>query len=547
MPKIGQAMAEGTVLQWHRRDGDRVTTGEILVTIETDKATYDLEAPASGTLHIYINEGQAVAVGTVIGEIGESQRRTITAAPVASPAGGPAAMKTPTPRKVLASPKAKRLAAERGIDLSTITPSSADGIISVSDVENALAAGKPGLQSETAAGASRVVRERRQLTGIRKTSARRLYEAWRTIPHIVQMVDVDASALLATRARLQAEIPSLTLNDIILQAAAHVMAEHADLNGTVQEETLVLYEDVAIGFAVDTPRGLVVPVMRRADTLSLAAIAAESQRLIEAARSGRLGPNDIGGASLTVSNLGMFGIRAGTPVINLGESVLVFVGAIEDRPVVVAGQIVIRPTLTLSIAYDHRVADGVAAARFTRSLKEALERQGSEVRDQKSELDNARDGHRSSSVPTSDPRSLTPSSRREVWTLSQGNDFTVQVRSLGHAWVLDEPVSDGGTDAGPDPVSAFLGALLACLTIAFQAAARRRKVTIERIEGRVHATPEGHVKSLGVALAVWSPDPEETVRGLLERAKRSCYVSSLLKSDLDYTIELSVHPTQTRT
>jgi len=370
MPKIGQAMAEGTVLQWHYQDGERVEQGAVLVTIETDKATYDLEAPVSGTLHIYIGEGQEVAVGTVIGEIGEA---TYRANVPGIPAVPPAPMATATPTKsparqrVLASPKAKQLAAAHGIELATITPSSADGVISAEDVEKVIAAGKPATLTPQEMRTGRSVRERRKLTGIRKTSARRVQEAWQVIPHIVQMVDVDASVLLAARTALRAEAPSLTLNDLILHAAARVMAGLPELNGTIADDTLVLYEGVDIGFAADTPRGLVVPVIRRADTLSLAELAAESQRLIEAARSGHLGPENIGGASLTVSNLGMFGIRAGTPVINLGESILVFVGAVEDRPVVADGQIVIRPMLTLSIAYDHRVADGVAASQFTPS------------------------------------------------------------------------------------------------------------------------------------------------------------------------------------
>ena len=219
----------------------------------------------------------------------------------------------------------------------------------------------------------RAVRERRPLTGIRKTTARRTQEGWQTIPHIVQMVDVDATTLLATRAQLKAEIPSLTINDLLLLAAAQVMAEHPELNATVEGETLVLYDGVDVGFAADTPRGLVVPVVRHADKLSVKEFAAESVRLIEAARNGRLGYEDIGNASLTVSNLGMFGIRFGTPVINLGEPILVFVGAVEDRPVVDHGQVVIRPMMTLSIAYDHRVTDGVGAAAFTQGLKERLE------------------------------------------------------------------------------------------------------------------------------------------------------------------------------
>src|SRR5439155_4050665 len=166
MPKIGQAMAEGTVLQWYRQDGRRVEKGEVLVTIETDKATYDLEAPESGTLHIYVAEGQEVAVGTVIGEIGESQRRTNAPVATATPSAPAAvAMKAPTRKKVLASPKAKQLAAEHGIDLSMITPSTLDGVISASDVEKAIAAGKPAVPATGDTLAGRPVRARRKLTG----------------------------------------------------------------------------------------------------------------------------------------------------------------------------------------------------------------------------------------------------------------------------------------------------------------------------------------------------------------------------------------------
>ena len=537
MPKIGQAMAEGTVLQWYRQDGERVEKGEVLVTIETDKATYDLEAPESGTLHIYVAEGQEVAVGTMIGEIGESQHRARAPVATATPSVPAAATtKASTRKKVLASPKARQLAAEHGIELSTITPSATNGIISASDVEKAIAAGKPAAPAMGDILAGRPVRERRKLTGIRKTSARRVQEAWQTIPHIVQMVDVDATALLATRSRLKAAVPSLTLNDLILQAAARVMAELPELNGTVEEDTLVFYQGVDVGFAVDTPRGLIVPVIRRADNLSVEELAAESQRLIEAARSGRLGPENIGGASLTVSNLGMFGIRAGTPVINLGEPILVFVGAVEDRPVVAEGQIVVRPMLTLSIAYDHRVADGVAAAQFTRGLKESLE---SGVRSLESKVENTSTQH-----PT--PSTQKELGRRGVRVVSEGSGYAVQARSRSHAWVLDEPVTDGGTDAGPDPVSAFLGALLSCMTISFKAAARRRKVIIERMEGQIHATPQGHVKDIAITLEVWSPDPEENIRALLEPAKRGCFVSGVLKPDLDFKVDLSLHSTQTK-
>jgi pyruvate/2-oxoglutarate dehydrogenase complex dihydrolipoamide acyltransferase (E2) component/uncharacterized OsmC-like protein len=533
MPKIGQAMAEGTVLQWHYRDGDHVEQGAVLVTIETDKATYDLEAPASGPLHIYVGEGQEVAVGTVIGEIGEAARKPALPGTTSSPTTPTVAAKTPARKKILASPKARQLAGEHGIDLATIVPSSADGIISAGDVEKAIAnssqkpqplASEKTTDSVSLDTATRPIRERRKLTGIRKTSSRRVQEAWQIIPHIVQMVDVDATALLTARATLKTEVPSLTLNDLILHAAAQVMAELPELNGTVTDDTLVLYEGVDVGFAADTPRGLVVPVIRRADTLSLGELAAESQRLIEAARSGRLAPENIGNASLTVSNLGMFGIRAGTPVINLGEPVLVFVGAVEERPAVVDGAIVVRPMLTLSIAYDHRVADGVAASRFTRGLKERLE-----------------SGARSPASEVQTPTTLAELGKRELRATSAGAGYKVEVYSRGHAWILDEPASDGGTDAGPDPVSAFLGALLSCMTISLKAVARRRKVTIKRLEGHVQGTEQGHIKEIAMRLEVWSPDSAETVRALLEPAKRGCYVSGVLKPEIDFHIELTVH------
>ncbi|MCS6927301.1 MAG: 2-oxo acid dehydrogenase subunit E2 [Candidatus Binatia bacterium] len=546
MPKIGQAMAAGTVLQWHYRDGDSVAQGTILVTIETDKATYDLEAPASGTLHIYVAEGQEVAVGTVIAEIGEPSHphsRVPISTPPAAPLPGTGPPRTSRQQKILASPKAKQLAAQHGIELSTISPSSPDGIISADDVVRAIAAKTAGQPASPGGGITaprgRTLRERRQLTGLRKTAARRLQEAWQTIPHIVQMVDVDATRLLAARAALKHTVPSVTLNDLILHAAALVLAGLPELNATIEGDTLALYEGVDVGFAVDTPRGLVVPVIRRADTLSLAELVTESQRLIAAARASRLAAADIGGASLTVSNLGMFGIRCGTPVINLGEPILVFVGAVEDRPVAVAGKVEIRPMLTLSVAYDHRVADGVAASQFTRGLKDRLE-----------SLDLTGQQVESFSGAAVSPTHAQPHAtssqeegeQRTVRAVSEGNGYAVQLSSSRHAWVLDEPAAGGGTDVGPDPVTAFLGALLGCLTISFKAAARRRGIALERVSGHVRATPSGHVKRIALTLEAWSAEEEARVRTLLEPAHRACYVSGILRPDIALTVELRVHP-----
>ena len=527
MPKLGQAMTEGVVVRWHRKDGERVTVGELLVTVETDKATYDLEAAAGGTLHVVVQEGEEVPIHTVIAEIGDAPVQADTAS--APPAAGPVVQPRTAsrPGRILASPKAKRLAAERGIDLSTLTPSSADGVISATDVERAadstVAAQPPAAAAHIAP--RRTERERRPLTGIRKAAARRVQAAWQTIPHIVQMIEVDASALQAVRERLRADLSELTLNDLILCAAARVLAGLPDLNGTIENEELVLYDGVDIGFAVDSPRGLLVPVIRGADGLSITSLVRERQRLVEAARGGQLQSADMGQASLTVSNLGMFGIRAGTPVINLGEPILVFVGAVEERPVVHNGQIVARPMLTFSIAYDHRVADGVAASRLSQGLKEALEDPASSVESQKPGA----------------PQSQESLGKREVRSTSAGDRYAVQVRSHGHVWSLDEPASDGGEDTGPDPVTAFLGALLSCMTIAFKAAARRRKIAIERIAGHAKAPPKGQVKEIALTLAVCSAASEQDLQTLLERARRGCYVSGLLKPDIRLTVELVKH------
>ncbi len=538
MPKLGQAMTEGVVVRWHRKDGEIVTAGELLVTVETDKATYDLEATASGTLHVVVQEGEEVPIHTVIAEIGDApvQAGTISTPPAAEPVVQQRT--TSRPGRILASPKAKRLAAERGIDLSTLTPSSADGVISATDVERAAENAVADRQSAIAARVAprRTERERRALTGIRKAAARRVQAAWQTIPHIVQMIDVDASVLQAVRERLRADISELTLNDLVLYAAARVLAGLPDLNGTVENDDIVLYDGVDIGFAVDSPRGLLVPVIRGADSLSIISLVRERQRLVEAARAGQLQAADMGQASLTVSNLGMFGIRAGTPVINLGEPILVFVGAVEERPVVHSGQIIARPMLTLSLAYDHRLADGVAASRLSQGLKEALENLGSEsflaVPNPQS--------------PTPNPQSPPPTpqsalEKRQVRSVSAGDRYAVQVRSHAHVWSLDEPASDGGDDTGPDPVTAFLGALLSCMTIAFKAAARRRKIAIERIEGQAKASPKGQVKEIALTLAVWSAAAEQDLQILLERAKRGCYVSGLLKPDIRLTVELVSH------
>ena len=532
MPKVGQSMEEGTVVEWHAAEGDQVAQGQVIVTIETDKATYELESPAAGPLRILVPQGEEVPVETPLAAIGsvtvprEQRPAPKTAVAAAPERAGAGATRGPA----MASPRAKKLAAEHGIDLSAIVATSKDGVISAGDVERVIAerqsAPAPG-KAAPAATAARPVRERKKLTGIKRATARRTQEAWQTIPHIVQMVTVDATGLLAQRRRLEAAGTPTSINDLLVYHAAQVMARHPELNGTVEGDELLLYEGVDVGFAVDTPRGLLVPVLRGADRMSPEQLSAESRRLVEAARGSGLKPEEVGHASLTVSNLGMFGIRTGTPVINLGEAVLVFVGAVEERPAVVDGQVVARPLMDLSVAYDHRVADGVQAAAFTRDLAAAIE---------------ALRGP-GASTTSAEPSPAAGLAKRELRSTSEADSYVVRVDSPGGRVItLDEPAAEGGTDQGPTPVDAFLAGLLGCLTISFKAAGRRRNVPIERIDGHVKTNENGHLKEIRLTLEVWSPAPEENVRALLERAERGCYISALLKPEVDYQLELFVHP-----
>lgn len=535
MPKIGQVMEAGTIIKWLRADGDRVAAGDSIAEVETDKATYELEAPADGVLRTRVAEGEEVAIDTLIAIVevpGAAPAASAPGAQAAAPGAAPAA--TPAPaaarqparsgQKVAASPKARRLAAELGIDLAMVTPSGADGVISAEDVQAAAntPATRPvsGVTAAVTGTSTRAVRERSRLSAFRRAAARRLQESWTTIPHIVQMIDVDARGLLAERERLGAAGTPVSLNDLIIHTAAAVLARRPHLNGTVEGEDLVLFEGIDAGLAVEGPRGLVVPVVRGADRLSPAGVAAETRRLVAAARGEGLKGTDAGSASFTVSSLGAWGIRAGTPVINLGEPLLIFVGAIEDRPVVESGHLVVRPQLTLSIAYDHRVADGAVAARYTKDLRDALEALG-----------------------TSPLRGRAGAAlgKREVALSSGGLSYEMRLRSASHAWSLDEPKDLGGTSSGPSPVEALLGALQACLVITLKSVARRRDVAIERVESWAAANEQGHITSIALELDVWTPETTERMQELLARAERGCYVSGVLKPEIALEIDLRVH------
>jgi uncharacterized OsmC-like protein len=338
------------------------------------------------------------------------------------------------------------------------------------------------------------------------------------------MVDVDATAL---RAAARGSGHPVGVTDLLLFAAAQALVAFPNLNGAVIGDRVELYEGVDVGLAVETPEGLTVPVIRSAQAMPLEQLAAERERLVEAARVGRLRAGDVGSASITVSNLGKFGIRAGTPVLNLGEPILVFVGAIEDRPVAVDGAARLRPMLTLSIAFDHRLVDGVAAARYTSELRRQLET----VRP--TGLDHL----------AADQRPVEPVNPERGHLLEASceadDGYTVRVRTRGHTIVLDEPASLGGADRGADPVATLLAALSGCLVISLKAAAKRRGVAVSRVTARTTA-PLPRLTGATVSLTVWSEAPTGDVEALLVPAKRACRVGQLLRPEFDLTLNLEV-------
>lgn len=376
MPALGMAQETGKVLRWVKREGDTVTRGEPLLEIETDKAIVELEAPASGTLaEVSAVEGETVPVGQVIARIlapGEDAA-VPPAAPVPAPApdapgvlapphgvGSPVtaspALSPPRPPsgRVPASPKARRLAKERGIDLASVVGSGPAGAVLADDV----------LMAEPAAAMSTVWR----------LMAERTTQAWTTVPHFVLMREVAAAALIAWReAPTQRGDGAVTVTDLLIRLVAQALRQHPRANARWEHGAVVSNAGINIGVAVATDDGLVVPVVHGADGLGVREIAARRRDLVERARAGRLRPQDLAGGTFTITNLGMYAVDAFTAIINAPQAAILAVGRIADRVVPVNGQPAVQPTLILSLSCDHRVLDGARAARFLETLARLIE------------------------------------------------------------------------------------------------------------------------------------------------------------------------------
>jgi pyruvate dehydrogenase E2 component (dihydrolipoyllysine-residue acetyltransferase) len=401
MPALGVAQEKGTLLNWLKAEGQPVTKGEPLMEVETDKATVEIEAPASGILtNVTASVGDEVPVGNRIAVIlapGETatpaavqdphprplpkgegisqsrplpQRKETGEAVPATSIPTPPAQTWPVGERVPSSPAAKRIAKERGIDLASLKGSGPDGSVLAEDVLRSAAS------QAAAPGGLPKIKETVQLSPMRRIVGERMTQSKQTAPHFYLTMNADMTEVTRRRSTLKERgeqlIPSI--NDFILSACARALKDFPSLNAAFTDQRVELYSDINIGVAVALEEGLVVPVIRNADRLSLEELAQQSRELADKAQKKKLFPLDYEGGTFTVSNLGMFGIDSFVAIINPPQCAILAVGQVGPRVVPHGEGIAVRPIMTMSLSADHRVVDGAIAARFLQEVKRLLEK-----------------------------------------------------------------------------------------------------------------------------------------------------------------------------
>ncbi len=431
MPALSPTMEEGNLAKWLVKEGDQVSSGDVIAEIETDKATMEVEAVDEGVIaKILVAEGtEGVAVNAVIAVLAEegedpgSVQAGSGGAPAPAPASAPAesapapapapkpekAQETapvsaavPSPgKRVFSSPLARRIAGQNGIDLGALSGTGPNGRVVKRDVEAAMAAGtgkagaaaaKPAASGGTPmaigagpdprkiAGQLDMVYEEIPASGMRKTIARRLVEAKQTVPHFYLTVDIELDALLAMRKQVNAAVPEgvkISVNDMIILASAKALIDEPDTNASWAGDAILKYQSADVAVAVATDGGLITPVIRDAQSKSLSTISAEMIDLATRAREGKLKPHEYQGGTFSISNLGMFGVREFAAVINPPHGAILAVGKGEKRPVVrttdAGDELGIATVMSATLSCDHRVVDGAVGARWLNAFQKRLE------------------------------------------------------------------------------------------------------------------------------------------------------------------------------
>jgi pyruvate dehydrogenase E2 component (dihydrolipoamide acetyltransferase) len=379
MPKLGFSMEQGTVVQWLKSPGDRVERGEAVVLVHSEKVEYEVEAQGSGTLlRILAEPGTECPPGYLLGIIaedgeaieaflrnyhGEAALQEDARVQVASTTAPLARTEV---AEVRASPRARKLAAEKNVELAALAAEVPGHRISENDVLRFLERHAVGPPSDSC------VLKRIPLVGLRGEIASRMLGSWQSAAMVALSMPVDFSAA----ERLRQDAPAASYQDIVMRATALELRADPRLNSAIRDQHIEIYDPVNIGFAVSLDDGLVVPVVHDADRKSLAEISSERAVLVEAACNRRLKLNEVQGGTFTLSSLGSFGVTVFTPILNPPQAGILGVGAVEHLPTVVKGTIEVRPRLTLTLVFDHRVTDGAPAAAFLKAIRERLERAG---------------------------------------------------------------------------------------------------------------------------------------------------------------------------
>jgi pyruvate dehydrogenase E2 component (dihydrolipoamide acetyltransferase) len=412
MPALSPTMTEGTLSRWLKKEGENVRAGDVIAEIETDKATMEVEAVDEGVLgKILIADGtENVKVNEPIAILVDQGEAVPAAAPAQRPAAAPLTSPTPTPaakaevpkpaphtgnghdaegERIFASPLARRMAKQAGLDLAALKGSGPNGRIVKADIEAALQKPAPAAPSPAAAVPAAALRPAATIaaphrlvphSSMRKVIARRLTEAKSTIPHFYVSMDVEIDALISLLSDLNAKSPKdgpdtylITINDMVIKASAATLRRVPTVNAAWTDDGMALFDDVDISVAVAIPDGLITPIIRRADQKGLATISREMKDLAGRAREGKLKPEEFQGGGFSISNMGMFGVSEFAAIINPPQAAILAVAAGQKRPVVKNDSLAIATVMTCTLSVDHRVVDGALGARWLREFKRIVE------------------------------------------------------------------------------------------------------------------------------------------------------------------------------
>lgn len=385
VPAVGESISEVTLLKWIKKNGEYVDRDAVLAEIESEKATFEVNAEKSGKLIILAQEGDTIAIGSILAQIDETATApdivptnvsAPTAIPVQDNATQPAVTVVPQESSAKATPVAHAIIADKKLDTTAITPSGVGGKIIKQDVLEALA--HPGKKAFTGAELmSRNVR-REKMSNLRKTISRRLVESKNTTAMLTTFNEVDMGAIMDTRAKNKDKFKekhgvNLGFMSFFAKACAIALSEWPAVNAYIENDELIYHDYADISIAVSTPRGLTVPVMRNVESMSMADVEKKVVELAGKARDNKLSMEELTGGTFTITNGGVFGSLMSTPIINLPQSAILGMHKIQERPMAINGQVVIRPMMYLALSYDHRIIDGRESVSFLVRLKELLE------------------------------------------------------------------------------------------------------------------------------------------------------------------------------